>query len=295
MTVNTFRVMLRTLAIPFLVAYMSRDAWPDEDAVPVSEPAVLFVSQDRTDGQAQSDAAFASGFVVKHREDLFLVTAKHCAEEFNHSTTVGIAGPLRSIWANLAEITRFTGAGDQTRGRKNQVSVFKIIADHVPKPFLSEAQHIAVGSDELMTEIPHRGTKLAVVGYPVVIQRGAAAQTRQFPALRFADDLQAIDDSLLLTDDGTGAVTGIEVTTFVATRELQLPDDEELNMAVFVSPSVHPQLSGSPVFVRRGIGRNRYAGMFVGCRMDELEESWISAFVAARHIRDEILRAVEEN
>lgn len=291
MTSNRIRVMLQTFAMPLLLACIGQRAYPNDGSVTSSSPVVLFVSHNRTVGP---EAVFASGFVVKHREDLFLVTAKHRAEEFNSKTSIGIAGPLKSTWTSLAELAQLSDSGDRANSRNNQVSLIRIIADNAPKPFLSEAQRIAVNIDELMTEIPNRGTELAVVGYPVVMRQSIAARAREFPELGFAEDLRAVDASLLLTNHGDGAVTGIEVTTFVATRELQNPVGDEFNVAVFVAPRVHPQFAGSPVFVRSESGRNPCAGMYVGDIADVLNESRISAIVAARHVREEILRAVAE-
>lgn len=245
------------------------------------ERAVLLVTEEDPLHPERIESKFASAFIVESSGELYLVTATHRARATTAETSIGIPGLLASHWMRLAQAVTSRSDALWVHGRKTQLSVARL-NDSLNDPFVAEARRIAISFDDLAEAPPDRGSQVEVIGYPITMPASRPARVAGFPEL---EGERFTRYTMLLNEQDAGAVTGVAVTAYIATRELRL-DDEEVQSAIFLSPSIHPGFAGAPVFqVQRDDTRPACIGVFVARRFYR-GGTGLPAIVAARCLRE---------
>ena len=250
------------------------------------ERSVLLVTEDVPLRPDLDNASFGSAFIVECRDEFFLTTATHIASLCTEQTSVGIASAQLSHWARLSEVVESSAGEFWIDGEHIQVSVARLVDDGANEEFFAAARRISVPIDDLADSVPPRGTHVEIVGFPVATQAVERERTSRASRRSRLRSLRALGYSVLVNENEIGAVTGIAVSTYIATRELFM-DEDDVRSAAFLSPTVPRRLAGAPVFLNDR--QNLYSecvGLYAGNRSRRDGTESLSAMIPARCVRE---------
>ena len=151
-----------SLSVSLLFTIVARS---DDQLTSIARFDKAILLNDRGNG---GDAAFNTGFIVQYHEVLYLVTQYAVADRLSESALVGISGQNgENSWFDLAAI----GATEGGTIRWHHDSDKKISVTQLSpsdNPTLSERlRGISIPEESLMLNVPQKGTRLEIVGFPV--------------------------------------------------------------------------------------------------------------------------------
>lgn len=206
------------------------------------------------------NSSFSSGFLVIYDDQLFLVTARHSAQDTSNATKIlfnTAQGEAR--WVALAGLRLVSTGNPWVDHPSADVSVTHITVKTVDADFL---RGIAFSVDDLLdaAAMPQRSTAVEITGFPMGL--------------------------------GTyDSISPLVFRGFVASNEISVAGKWEPEKVVMVSPPAGRGCSGGPVFVHyEDPTVVKCLGLHAGVNADDTG-SKLSRIVPARFIRETILAA----
>ncbi len=221
--------------------------------------AVCLVTEARkTDGQP----VYATAFLVKRSDSVFLVSAAHAAQDTH--------GGTRILYRNVKGASKFVQLGMLTDKaadpwhayQNSDLSVMTIAGRPVVKEAVEELKMLAIDFDCLLTDVPERTTEIDLVGFPISL--GVRP-----------------------------AVSPLAMRGYLASREMQAEAKWGTEPMLYAIPAVGAGCSGGPVFQSAAdTGEVKVVGMYIGVMFDPTGAK-LSKIIPARVVRSAIERMTE--
>lgn len=243
------------------VLLASQLAVADDAAVERWDRAIcLHTERKTTDGQP----SVASGFIVAHKESLWLVSAVHVAQDTNARTRIVYrtkAGESR--WVHLGGLAE-TETNPWNDYENSDVSIALIQKRPDTTVYYDELKELAIPFDALISEVPKRTKKIEITGYP-------------------------------MSFGTTPPVAPLAMVAHVASREMSTPARWGNEKIFYAIPSVASGTSGGPVYESIEDSSNAtVVGMYIGLINDSTGAK-LSKIVPSQVVRTAIEAAVAKN
>ena len=218
--------------------------------------------------QKAHDTVFASGFFVTHNKRLFLVTAKHAAEDTQPDTRIlyrrrkgdarwlAIAKLMKGI-DDKSDITKNLSRGNPWKYHpKADLAVLECHIEKKEDADKIELTQMAIPLDSAIITELKRTTEIDITGFPNAI--------------------------------GTqgGSISALVMKGHLCSRETAHPGKWGLQKLFFAVPTVAGGTSGGPVFLsHEDAAKTELVGMYVGYIYDK-SGSQLSQIVPARYVKE---------
>jgi hypothetical protein len=243
------------------VLFATHLAVADDAALERWDRAVCLHTERRTtDGQP----AIASGFIVEHKESLWLVSAVHVAQDTHARTRIVYRTKTGdSHWVHLGGLTE-PEANPWCDFENSDVSIALIQKRPDAAVYIDELKELAIPFDALISEIPKRTRKIEIAGYP-------------------------------MSFGTTPPVAPLAMVAHVASREMPTPARWGSEKIFYAIPAVASGTSGGPVFESIDDSSNTtVVGMYIGVINDSTGAK-LSKIIPSHVVRSAIEAAVARN
>lgn len=220
----------------------------------------LHTERKTTDGQP----AVASGFIVEHKESLWLVSAVHVAQDTHARTRIVYRTKTgESRWVHLGGLTE-TETNPWCDFENSDVSIALIQKRPDTTVYYNDLKELAIPFDALVSEVPTRTKKIEITGYP-------------------------------MSFGTTPPVAPLAMVAHVASREMPTPARWGNEKIFYAVPSVASGTSGGPVFESIDDPSNvMVVGMYIGLINDSTGAK-LSKIVPSKVVRAAIEAADSKN
>jgi len=244
-------------------------AFTPRPAVAVDRPVIerwdravcLHTEQKKTDGRS----AYATAFLVRKADSLFLITAAHAAQE-THSQS-------KLLYRNAGGESKWIHIGalidkpvDPWHALDNSdLSIMSILRQEGSvAPQIAELHELALDFDSLLQAVPRRTCAIDIGGFPIGL-------------------------------GSTPQISPLVMKGYLASRELEADAKWGKTPVIYALPIVGAGCSGAPVFVALDAPTEiRVVGMYIGLVYDP-SGTKLSILVPSRLIRTAIKRELERN
>lgn len=220
----------------------------------------LHTERKTTDGKP----AVASGFIVEHKESLWLVSAVHVAQDTHARTRIVYRTKTgESRWVHLGGLAE-TESNPWNDFGNSDVSIALMQRRPDSTVYYDELRELAIPFDALISEVPKRTTRIEITGYP-------------------------------MSFGTTPPVAPLAMVAHVASREMLTPARWGNEKIFYAIPSVASGTSGGPVYESiEDLTNTTVVGMYVGLINDSTGAK-LSKIVPSQVVRTAIDAAVAKN
>ena len=159
---------MQRVIVLLVLAYLSAPVFA-QDAPPIERwdrAVCLFTEKKKTDG----NRGYASAFLIRKSDDLFLVTASHAAKDTDGlSKLLFRNGNSESKWATLSVVTDCK-TNPWLSYQNSDIAVAKIVPqEESSKEAIRDLQELAIDIESVAMEAPARTTEIEISGFPIGI------------------------------------------------------------------------------------------------------------------------------
>ncbi|MEM0927515.1 MAG: hypothetical protein AAGJ83_15825, partial [Planctomycetota bacterium] len=201
----------------------------------------------------ENETKFASGFLVKKGDDVFLVTAKHASRETNGNTRLLYVTPEgESRWYLMRGLFS-AGKDPWTEHGHADVAIAKLSPPQQTEETLKVMRNVAIDFQTIAKVIPGRTTPIELVGFPMALGVGPKMSALVIPG-------------------------------HVVSKELTKQGDWGTTPIVYAVPAVGAGASGSPAY-DVSVNPAVVIGVYVAVTKD-ITGAKLSEFVPSRLVRE---------
>jgi|GEM_PF-1349115 len=235
--------MLSVRAVPYLAMLLILGGTRTDAGEPSIErwDRAICLVESRTDAEGKSSGDAGSAFLLEDDRKLILVTAGHVARFTTAKSRVLFRdSDGQSHWFTLGGLTSGTGEPWRYHGQAD-LAAMEIDggqAQKIHSERFAALKALAIPTGNVITQVPHRTTKIEIVGFPMLL--GA-----------------------------TPNVSPLVMSAEVASRELPVEAKWGYERIVFAHPGVANGTSGGPAFVTTVSPLDvSVMGMYMGYQQD---------------------------